>query len=606
MRWPAGGAVAPFLVIALSVPGCGGNAFTTSSDVGDGGSLDSTTVIVVADGSSTPDASSPDDASDGSATASDAGCAPPLLACGADCVDPTSAEHCGSCNNACPPPHSGVGVGVCGDAGACDLLCNSGFHACHGDCVADDSPPSADACVLSERFGVFVSPGGSDAQGIGTQEAPYATLGKALDVAKKGGVRVYACGSAGSYTAENLVIAATRDGVDLFGGLDCSATPWTYDASKVAKVAPATAGYALEVTGLTTGLTIEDFELDAIDAPQTAPASGSAASSVVVFVNGSPLTLTRVTVDAGRGQPGAPGVPASNWTGTSPPGQSPPNGTTGGAGGSHMCLDAATSSNGGAGGSLTGAAPVTFGPGAPGVAVPAVGSANGGAVGGGSACTGGAGAGGTAASSGGTGATLSGLLSASGWATGVGGGSGASGNPGQGGGGGGGSSAAVVQVGSGGGAGGCGGGGGTGGGTGGSSIGILAYQAVLVLNDVTVAASSAGAGGPGGVGQDGQAGAGGATAGSCAGGSGGNGSPGAGGGGGAGGASAGVAWAGSGAPSIDGAPASQYQPDAGSSQITASLAGEGGHGGSRGDAGIAAAPGGSGASGASGAVLQVP
>jgi hypothetical protein len=567
--------------IALSVPGCGGGAFTSSVQGAEDGGDEP--IYAITPDSSAEDARMEASSEDGAGNSSD-----------------------GGCPSVCAAPPSGHGTASCADAGACGVVCDAGYHACRGDCLPDSGAPSVDACVLTERFGVFVSPDGSDAHGSGTQVAPYATLGKAFDEAKASGKRVYACGSAGSYTTENLTIGPSRDGVDLYGGLNCSGNPWTYDATQIAKVVPATAGYALEVTGLTTGLGVHDCEFDALAAPATPAASGPAASSVAVFVSGSPLTLERVTVNAGGGQPGAAGTATSNWSGAAPAGHAPPNGTTGGMGGSNACLDMVTSSTGGAGGSLTGASPITFGAGSPGTAVPAVGSANGGAVGGGASCAGGSGASGAAASVGGAGAGSSGLLSSAGWTTGAGGGQGGNGNPGQGGGGGGGNSLAVTQVGSGGGAGGCGGGGGAGGGTGGSSFGILAYQAVLVLTDVTVAAGAGGVGGAGGAGQDGQAGAAGSSAGSCAGGTGGSGSPGAGGGGGAGGASIGVAWSGSAAPTIDGVAASAYTPDAGASRIAAGSAGAGGPGGSRGDAGVAAAPGAPGSAGPSGAVVQVP
>ncbi len=169
--------------------------------------------------------------------------------------------------------------------------------------------------MVSESYGVFVSASGSDASGDGTRAHPYGTLGHAMDKAELGGAkRVYACGSAGSY-AENVVVSAStgRDGLHVYGGLDCTTTPgtWVYSASQLATVAPAT-GYALQVTGLSVGVTFEDFAFEAASAPSTPPSSGAGASSIAVVISGSTgVVLTRGRIVAGDGQPGAAGVVAA-------------------------------------------------------------------------------------------------------------------------------------------------------------------------------------------------------------------------------------------------------------------------------------------------------
>lgn len=140
------------------------------------------------------------------------------LVCGSLCVSALDPAHCGSCTNVCPAPAMGGATCTPGADGgpACGISCNSGYHVCNGDCLANtDEPSSGDACVLTESYGVFVTPTGSDAAGCGTRAMPCATIGHAMDVAKGGTLtRVYACGSAGAYTSENLSVGATLGRAD--------------------------------------------------------------------------------------------------------------------------------------------------------------------------------------------------------------------------------------------------------------------------------------------------------------------------------------------------------------------------------------------------------
>jgi hypothetical protein len=99
-----------------------------------------------------------------------------------------------------------------------------------------------------------------------------------MDLAKAAGKRVYVC--AGSYP-EQLVVGSSRDGVNVYGALDCAT--WTYGAANRVVVAAAQSGYALEIEGLQTGVTFEDIEFDAQNASVGAPG----ASSVAVFVSTS-------------------------------------------------------------------------------------------------------------------------------------------------------------------------------------------------------------------------------------------------------------------------------------------------------------------------------
>ena len=467
---------------------------------------------------------------------------------GGACYAPLDPNHCGSCTNACPGPPSGNGQATCASPSTCGVSCTTSYHVCVADCLANTDEPSdtADPCILTETFGVFVAPTGSDAAGTaGSRIAPYATIGHAMDQAKTAGLaRVYACGTAGNYT-ENLVVGSSRTGITVYGGLNCTTSPstWTYVATDKATVAPAS-GYALQVTAATT---FEDFAFTS--AAATTPGS----SSIAVFVNSATgVVLERCSVQAGAGMAGQSQTQPGPYT-TSAPGGSPGSSsiTSGGtgAGGAAMPNPTCSASVGGAGGSAkSGEAPSLLDgqSGQPG------GNNAGTSLacntppgdGGGSGSAGGEGSAGTAASSWAS-------FSSTGWTTtaGLAGGTGTVGI----GGGGGGAAAAANAIGGagGGGAGGCGGVGGPAGPGGGSSIAVLAYDSSVNLATCTLSAGSAGSGGNGAAGQAGQTGGGGGSGntGSCGGGAGGTGGPGGPGGGGAGGVSAGVVWTGT-APTV--------------------------------------------------------
>jgi len=238
--------------------------------------------------------------------------------CGGSCFAPTDPNHCGSCTNACAPPPSGNGQATCtGSTPMCGVSCTAGSHVCGGDCLANTDEPSdtADPCIVTEAFGIFVAPTGSDTTGTGTRLTPYATVGNAMDQAKtKGLTRVYACGSAGSYASgPNLVLGTSRAGLTVYGGLDCTTTPgtWTYSASDKATVAPAS-GYALQVTA---AVTFEDFGFTS--AAATTPGS----SSTSVFVSGATgVVLDRCNVQAGAGAPGQDQAQPAPYTTAAPSG----------------------------------------------------------------------------------------------------------------------------------------------------------------------------------------------------------------------------------------------------------------------------------------------
>ena len=119
--------------------------------------------------------------------------------------------------------------------------------------------PTESTCLISEKYGIFVSPLGNDATGVGTRAAPYKTLVKALQSAKGNVMRVYACDDGTGYP-DALGIDATLDGMALYGGFECAG--WSYATTRRAKVRPAS-GVALSVKALTVGLTVEDFDFAA-------------------------------------------------------------------------------------------------------------------------------------------------------------------------------------------------------------------------------------------------------------------------------------------------------------------------------------------------------
>lgn len=500
--------------------------------------------------------------------------------CSGSCYPLNDPQHCGSCSNACSGPASGHGSPTCASPPTCGVSCSSGYHQCGtpADCLADTDPPSAggDPCIINEQFGVFVSPAGDDSA-AGSQLAPVKTIGKAMDLAKTAGKHVYACGNNGTYN-ENLVVDSGRDGVNVYGGLDCTTTPsqWKYVAANLASVAPTTAGYALELQGLTTGVTFEDFGFSSLAGVNPGD------SSIAVFATSSsgPAVLRRTTISAGAG------VNGQDQSQPNPYLSAAPNGNAGTAvsGGALDPNPACNTSTGGAGGQPSATGGNDGNDGTP------LGSNNKGIASaqncagpstGGNGVTGGAG-------SDQPGASTWAAFTSSGWAPAA-GQTGSSGSVGQGGGGG--ASLDITGGGGSGGAGGCGGVGGGAGSGGGSSVAVLLYQASLDLESCTLNASSAGRGGNGAAGQIGQTGGshGAGSANACQGGKGGNGGNGGGGGGGAGGLSAGVVWLTT-APTINGSQVTSAATLSGvNTAATGGVAGAGGGASNSGKAGTAAA-----------------
>ncbi len=515
-------------------------------------------------------------------------CESSLELCSGACVDPTSTSSCGGCN-ACPAPDGGYATcssGTCGVAcnapltdcsgvcldtrssvqhcgatcqpctttvanaapscssGTCGFTCDApNYFLCNGTCHSNTAGPT-DSCYVTESFGVFVSPNGSDSSGKGTRAAPYATIGYAVQHAA-GLPNVFTC--QGTYTGQ-VNLGSSTPAITIYGGFSCpSATAWTYTASAPSMVTVATAAgtIPLVINGVTAAVTIANMTFKAANASGQ-DANGNGLSSIAAFANASPnITMNTVALQAGNATGGVSNAsPSANYAGgTAPSGEGPsdPDAGTYPSGGSVQCLNGNTS-----GGGVGGPSSPTIGGGAgvwspPGTTTTGYDGRAGGANCSPTADPGASGAGGSA----GTGASDWGTLNVSAanpW-TPLAGAKGGYGNPGEGGGGGG---SLGGVAGSGGGSGGCGGTGGPAGGGGGSSFGLLASNSPVTLTGCTIKTGNGGGGGQGGSGEAGQAGGapGQAGLGGCSGQYGGNGGGGGGGGGGAGGLSVGIAYVG--------------------------------------------------------------
>ena len=446
-------------------------------------------------------------------------------------------------------PDSGRDVADEADAGT---IADAAAEAESGPTCDGTKSPIDEPCVVDDRYGVFVSPGGNDATGLGTKASPYASVAKGLTAAL--GKNVYVCGA--TYV-EAVSIEGALDGTRLFGGFDCS--NWEYAPSQHTVIKPSS-GPPLVVKALTKGLRIEDVEFDA---PAT---TASGESSVAARVTGSVnVRLTRVKLVAAAGQPGADGVPATNFD---PQLQQTDikiagNNASGASGGAtqqcaNLCTDGvhATGGKGGNGapgvvvdGGADAGVPTGGADGGPAITPPDPIDNNGSggkAQVGSTACANGTTGSNAPPRAGGVGAVKAGALTANGWvrADGL---DGTKGGPGQGGGGGGGGQSATNGGGGGGACGGCGGAAGPGGQSGGSSFALLSYQSTVTLEACNLVAAAAGNGGKGATGQTGQPGGFGGTqsAPGCQGGAGGKGGEAGGGGGGAGGHSVAIGYAGS-------------------------------------------------------------
>jgi hypothetical protein len=441
----------------------------------------------------------------------------------------------------------------------------------------DEPDPPEEGCPadpadgeVAEACGVWVSASLGDDAFPGTQAQPLRTLQQAIDLARHGSRRVYACGEEFAEAVE------LPPGTSLFGGFDCE-DGWAYTGLEHrAVIAPGPGLIAVRWQKGSGSTRVGDVLVRSAGAVE--PGGSSIAMLFEDFAEGS---LRRSEIRAGDGADGADGedgdhagAPANKGL----PGTDGADACTdeiglGGAQAYVACADGqfSTGGQGGDGGeqSATGGLsglqppapnPMGFGEGGKAETAPW-------------ACT--AGSGGAQGPHGmdGSAAVGAGSISEIGY-TGVAGQDGTPGLPGQGGGGGGASFGKALVCGAAphggagggaGGAGGCGGKPGKGGQAGGSSIGMIVLESLVELQGVVIEAGDGGRGGRGGALQQGGLGAlpgqgglgfgsgpGGVKSG-CAGGAGGNGGNGGNGGGGHGGHSIAVASFAKGSLSFDAA-----------------------------------------------------
>jgi hypothetical protein len=356
--------------------------------------------------------------------------------------------------------------------------------------------PTENPCIVSERYGVFVSPEGSDATGAGTRGAPFRTINRGLQGAKIETMRVFVCDTGVGFT-DPITIDPTFDGIALYGGFECAG--WTLVADLRTAVRPV-AGPALSVSELARGVTVESFDLLAADA---APGASSIAvqvqSSVGVVLRRSRLLAGK----GGAGLAGADGPPGANGEAPGPAQRGRPASCVppifSQAGGSWI---AACGSKGGSGGGCD----TTLGslPGEDGTPRNFVDPPN---VANGATHwladrTGRVGSRGVAGDSGTTN-RQPGFFTATGYTLAGPGNDGTDGHPAQGGGGGSGGEAdpsnwCIGATGGAGGMGGCGGSHGIGGGAGGASVALLSWASAVTLDQCEVVSGEGGPGANGG------------------------------------------------------------------------------------------------------------
>jgi hypothetical protein len=474
-----------------------------------------------------------------------------LLAVGGSFYAAGCADDCADTLTCGEPPGTDSGSGGSDGSGGSGGSGGSTPLAC-----IPKSNQEQNGVVVKDECGVFVRLAGDDLA-AGTKSKPFATIARAIEVAKAlPARRIYVCAES---FAESLDIPS---GIEIYGGLNCAGA-WTYSGKRTT-IAPQADLVPLRfIRENSQKIHLEDVDARAADAEQPG------GSSIAAIADAVPLELVRSELFAGAGAPGEDGItPEGEVSPTSPndveiAGKTGNNACMGGGlgnvgptgtmnpycpvsiSGSGGTGQETMGGNGGDGQPLPDPNPSKFGAGGVG-AVSASGCQYGQ-----KGQTGDEGTPGSGANK----PTDLGSIDLAGYA-GVNGTDGSIGTPGQGGGGGGaakGKAGCYGAAGGSGGAGGCGGKGGTGGRAGGSSIALISVGATLLFTDVKLTASDAGEGGEGGEGQLGGVGglggmggvpgaAGSGTIAACGGADGGFGGNGGKGGGGHGGHSIGIAW----------------------------------------------------------------
>jgi len=357
--------------------------------------------------------------------------------------------------------------------------------------------PDMDACVISDEYGIFVSPDGDDASADGTQAHPFAKLTSALGSESIANKHVYVC--AADYAEPGILEIPDR--VSIYGGFSCDGGNWKYDSPFPAHLLPASAIGAM-ITDAKVGVVLQDVRLDA----QNAPDGTGANSFGLMIIRSQNIVLKRVEIRAGKGGKGSTGADGptgldgiasgADQNGEAGTCSSPPFSRIGSQAITQQC-----GSQGGAGG--TAQAAVSYSPIQDGAGGYPVTSSNGGGKGGealGQNAKPGQPGDNGARGDLGLAAPAVGEFSEAGYNV-ASGGSGGPGKPGAGGGGGGaslGSTTCLGATGGAGGMGGCGGDPGAGGGGGGASVALFSWQSSVSLDGCNLTASTGGAGGNGG------------------------------------------------------------------------------------------------------------
>ncbi len=189
--------------------------------------------------------------------------------------------------------------------------------------VPDCPEDPADGPVPS-GCGIWVSASQGYDENKGTRAAPVRTLTRAVELAKNGPRRVYACNE----TWFDVLLVPSN--VSLHGGFDCQ-HGWAYVGTegKRAMLTPLSPiGMTWIAGGQEENVLLTDFHVEAISADEPG------GSSLGVFFRGdAPLTIRRCEIIAGNGADGTDGEPGSQPDQTHPDGEPAEAGIPGNAGG---------------------------------------------------------------------------------------------------------------------------------------------------------------------------------------------------------------------------------------------------------------------------------
>ena len=169
-----------------------------------------------------------------------------LTSCGSDCEDSLDCEPYAPFT----PIDGGGGTDDAGDGGASaggsggtsgtstgGSTGEGGMAGAGGSADQCDltQSPADDACVVSDDYGIFVSPNGDDTDGDGTMALPYRTLTTAIQEATmpSGHRLVFACSTGQDYD-DTLTLTSAQSALRMYGGFSCD--DWTYNIAIRANV----------------------------------------------------------------------------------------------------------------------------------------------------------------------------------------------------------------------------------------------------------------------------------------------------------------------------------------------------------------------------------